>query len=227
MNKNSAVRLSRDSISTLILMAAAGIGITAAGIVFHQSPLRILPLYISLVISFLQSRVNRYAPLLGSFNSLLYAAVYAYYGLLASMAYAVLISCPLQLVTFLRWNKKPYGSSTVFRALTGKQRLLTAAVSVIAGSATLFLLLKLGSSHSVLDTVCTLLGILATILMMLSYVEFSYLTLLGQVFGIALYISMLAQNPEQATYLIYSAYCLVCQINAFINIRRLYAEHQT
>ena len=74
----------------MILLGVTALGITVTGIVFHQAFLRILPLYISLVISLLQSRVNRYASLLGGFNSLLYALVYVYYELYGSAVYAVL-----------------------------------------------------------------------------------------------------------------------------------------
>jgi len=89
-----------------LLLGAAAILITVTGIVFGQSALRILPLYISLVIGLLQSRVSRIAPLIGGINALLYAAVYLYYGLYASALYAVLVSCPMQIATFFSWRKR-------------------------------------------------------------------------------------------------------------------------
>ena len=96
-------------------MTLTGILITISGIYYKQNFLRILPLYNSLIIALLQSRVNRYSNLLGSINSILYAAVYFYYGLLASAFQALLFSFPMQLITFIRWNKNKWEKSTVLR----------------------------------------------------------------------------------------------------------------
>ncbi len=123
MLKKSA-ELSKKDIFIYFLMAVTGILITVTGIYYKQSFLRILPLYNSLIIAMLQSRVNRYSNLFGSINSILYAAVYMYYGLLASALQAILFSFPMQLITFIRWNKNKWEKSTVLRKLTWKQRAL-------------------------------------------------------------------------------------------------------
>ena len=56
----------------IILMAVTAVLITVTGIIFKQSFFRILPLYVSLVIGYLQTRMSRYAPLMGGINSILY-----------------------------------------------------------------------------------------------------------------------------------------------------------
>ena len=113
----------KDNLPFYVLMAITFVLLTIARIYCKQPLLRTLPLYISLVVGFLQSRVNRYAPLIGGFNSLLYAYVYYYFGLMAMAAYALHVSCPIQLITFLQWNKRAYKHSTVFRCMTTKQRI--------------------------------------------------------------------------------------------------------
>ena len=50
----------------------------------------VLPLFFSVFIMFLQSRVNRYAFLIGALNSILYAVAYFYMTLYSSAAYALL-----------------------------------------------------------------------------------------------------------------------------------------
>ena len=85
-------------------MACTGVLITVTGVYFNQSFLRILPLYNSLVIASLQSRVNRYSNLLGSINSLLYTVVYFHYNLYASALSALLFSFPMQMITFIRFK---------------------------------------------------------------------------------------------------------------------------
>ena len=105
-------------------MGCTAVLITASGIYYKQNFLRILPLYVSLVIALLQSRVNRYASMLGSVNSLLYGAVYFYYNLYGSALSAIFFSCPIQVLTFIRWNKHKSGNSTVLRKMTPKQMIL-------------------------------------------------------------------------------------------------------
>ena len=121
----------------LILMLVTAVLITAAGVVFKQSLINILPLYVSLCVGLLQSRVSRTAYLIGACNSLLYAAVYAHFKLYASAAYAVLFSSTIQFATYFRWKSRPQGQSTLFRAMTNRQRLLVARA--LAGNPSLLL----------------------------------------------------------------------------------------
>ena len=205
----------KDNAPLLCGMAVTAIGITAAGL-----------LYVSLVIGLLQSRMIRYASLMGGVNSILYALVYAHYHLYASAAYALLVSCPIQIVTFIRWSRKPWGQSTVFRELTAKQRIVIGAVfaGLLVGLG--IMLPRLGGEHTFLDSAVTLLGILTSVLTMLSYKEYALLMVAGGVFSSALYIAMLPEHPEQATYLIFNLYSLICCTLASFRIRKLYLEQQ-
>ena len=216
----------KDNAPLLFGMAITAAGVTAAGLLFHQSFFRILPLYVSLVIGLLQSRMIRYASLMGGVNSILYALVYAHYHLYASAAYALLVSCPIQIVTFIRWSRKPWGHSTVFRKLSAKQRIITGAVlaGLLVGLG--FVLPRLGGEHTFLDSAVTLLGILTSVLTMLSYQEYALLMVAGGVLSTALYVAMLPEHPEQATYLIFNLYSLVCCTLASFRIRKLCAEQQ-
>ncbi len=216
----------KENLPLLCGLAVTAAGITTAGILFRQSPFRILPLYVSLVIALLQSRMIRYASLVGGFNSILYALVYAHFHLYASATYALLVSCPIQIVTFIRWSRKPWGRSTVFRRLTAKQRLLTVVVfaGLLAGLA--LLLPLLGGEHSFLDSAVTLLGILTSVLTMLAYMEYAVLMVTGGLVSASLYISMLGDHPEQVTYLIFTLYSLTCCVIAGFRIGKLYKEQQ-
>ena len=64
------------TVLSLVLLVVTAVCITASGILYKQPLLHILPLYISLFISLLQSRVNRIAYLIGAGNAILYAIVY-------------------------------------------------------------------------------------------------------------------------------------------------------
>lgn len=218
--------MSKKDIFILVLMVCTAGLITAAGIFYNQSFLRIMPLYISLIIGMLQSRVNRYASLLGSMNSLLYGAVYVYYKLYASAFSAILFSFPIQLLTFIRWNKNKRGQSTELRKLTRKQQVLI-AVGFVAALAVMWIVLPLiGSEYVFLDSVTNLLGILIYFLTMFAYVEYTFLMIINGVIGTALYVTMLNETPETATYLIFSVYSFICIVFAFFEARKLYKIQQ-
>lgn len=210
----------------MLLMAFAAIGITVTGIVYEQAFLRILPLYISLVISLLQTRVNRYASLMGGINSILYALVYLYYHLYASAAYALLVSCPIQIVTFIRWSKNKWKETTVLRTLTWKQRLLTALGFAVVWLGLWLLLSLTDANYALLDTTVSLLGILTSFLMMFAFTEYTGLMVLGCVINIVLYITMMRDTPEQSTYLVYTLYSFVCCCIAYVRARKVYVQQQ-
>ena len=226
MSQTKKTALSKKDIFTFILMGCTAVLITAAGIYFRQSFLRILPLYISLFVALFQSRVNRYASLLGSMNSLLYGAVYIYYNLYGSAFSAVLFSFPIQLLTFIRWNKNKWEHSTMLRKLNLKQRLLILAGSAVALVAMWIVLPLIGSQYVFLDSVTNLIGILIYFLTMFAYVEYTFLMIINGIIGIVLYIEMLQNTPEMTTYLIFSVYSFICITLAFFEAKKLYNSQQ-
>jgi nicotinamide riboside transporter PnuC len=205
-------------------MAVTAILITVTGIWFHQSFIRILPLYVSLVVGVLQSRANRYASLLGGMNSILYALVYVYLGLYASAGYAILFSFPLQIMTFILWSRRKQGESTKFRKMSWGCRIL-----VLIGYLTCFAILRMvlqaaGSSHQLLDNLTSLTGILISVLTMFAFVEYTWLMLPSGMLSIVLNFATMQTNPEQITYVIFSFYSITCVTIQFFRVRKLYAE---
>ena len=220
--KNS--KLSKKDIFIYILMVTTGILITVTGIYYKQSFLRILPLYNSLIIAMLQSRVNRYSNLLGSVNSLLYAAVYFYYKLYASFFSALLFSFPMQMITFIRWNKNKWESSTVLKKLSWKTRILLVASYGIMVFAMWKVLPLLGAEYAFLDSATNILGVYVLFLTMFAYVEYTTCMILNGIIGIALYIAMLENSPETMPFLIFSVYSFICIGFAYFEAKRLYKE---
>ncbi len=219
-----SVLLTKDNLPRLCLMAVTAILITVTGIWFHQSFIRILPLYVSLVVGVLQSRANRYASLLGGMNSILYALVYVYLGLYASAGYAILFSFPLQIMTFILWSRRKQGESTKFRKMSWGCRIL-----VLIGYLTCFAILRMvlqaaGSSHQLLDNLTSLTGILISVLTMFAFVEYTWLMLPSGMLSIVLNFATMQTNPEQITYVIFSFYSITCVTIQFFRVRKLYAE---
>lgn len=210
----------------LLLLGATAAGITITGILFHQNFLRILPLYISLIIALLQSGVNRYAPMIGGINSVLYGFVYMHYHLYGSAAYAFLVSCPVQIVTFILWQRKKWGSSTIFRKMNLKQRIFTAAAFGIALLGIQFVLSQTDADYIFLDSMVTLLGILISFLTMFACIEYTGLMLISGIINVILYLNMMQETPEQITYLVFSLYSLICQCLAYRKANMLYLQQQ-
>lgn len=219
--------MSKKNIFIFILMGLTAILITATAIHNRQNFLQIMPLYVSLIIGMLQSRVSRFASLLGSINSLFYGAVYIYFNLYGSAFSAILFSCPIQILTFIRWNKNKWEHSTVMRKMSVKQRVILAFGFAAALAVMWKVLPLLGSEYVFLDSVSTLLGIIIYFLTMFAFVEYPALMLINGVIGIALYLQMLGDNPEIATHLIFSVYSLICVIFAFFEAKKLYKNQQS
>lgn len=216
----------KANLPRLCLIAVTAVLITVTGILFRQSPLRILPLYISLSVAALQSCANRYASLIGGCNSVLYSVVYLFMGLYASAGYAFFFSCPIQIATFIRWSRSKYGSSTRFRRMTAGQRILVAA-GFLVSFCVLYLLLKAaGSSHQLVDNLASLVGILTSFLTMFAFIEYTWFSILSGCMGIALGIATMAEYPAQITYVVFSTYSLICIILQFFRVQKLYRQQQ-
>lgn len=208
------------------MLPVTAIAITIAGIRYHQSFVRILPLYISLLVVLLQSSVNRYASLIGGINALLYGVVYYHYGLYATTAYTVLFSAPMQFATFVLWSRRAYASSTQLRKMTGRQLTMTALLFLLAFGGLCLVLSVLGSQYMIFDNTVTLLGIWLCVLTLLRFREYSWLSVINSLIHFTLYASMVRDFPEQMTYAIYGVYLVICGVMTFCNVQILYRKQR-
>jgi len=221
-----AKNLSKKDIFIFILMLCTGVLITVTGIYYQQKILLILPLYVSLIIGMLQSKVNRYSCLLGSINSLFYGVAYFYYNLYASALSAVCFSCPIQMITFIRWNKNKRGNSTKLNKLTLKQILLILAGYVVALILMWKILPIIGAEYVFLDSVSNLLGIVIYFLTMFAFIEYTFCMIINGIITIVLYSTMLQATPDISTHLIFAVYSFVCITFSFFEARKLYKSQQ-
>ena len=210
--------------TAILLVTLAAIIVT--GIIFEQKFIRMLPLIFSVFIMLSQSEANRYGYLAGGLNSLLYVAVYISLGLYASAASAALFSFPIQILTFLRWRKRSFESSTVFKKMSNKMRIVLGSAFLGAWIVVFVILRALGSDYAFLDNTSSLLGIVVSILTMLAYIEYSYLWALSSVLSLLLNIQVAIADTGHITYVVYSIYCLYCTVASVINVQRLYKKQQ-
>ena len=226
--KKAAVRFlceNRLLMPTLILLTATGI--TVSAILYDQAFFRILPLYISLFVMAFQSRGLRIAPLVGSINSLLYAAVFFHYSLYASMINSALVAFPFQLYAFFRWTKRKDGATTHFRVMTWRGRLAFIGMLAVAYIPYLFLNRAIGTQHLFLDTAASLFSLSATFLMVLAFWEYTLVASTSFLTQAGMYILMLATLPEQLPYAIYMSYAALCNLRGAVNVREIFNRQST
>ena len=218
---------SKKDIPMIVLMSATAVAVLVTGILYRQPFFRMIPLFVSLFVGALQSRANRHAALIGGINSILYAIVFFTIGIYASAVYALAFSFPVQLVTFILWSKNKYKSTTHFKKLSGRARLLIALAFTVVTVGVIFLLDKVGSLYSVVDSVSSMLGILVSLLTMLAYVEYTYLMIPSGVIGGILCAMTMRNDPGQITYVIFSVYSLICVTKAYFSVKKFYAEENS
>lgn len=216
----------KKNLPSFLLIGCTAVLITVTGIKFNQSFFRILPLFISLFVANLQSRVNRYGSLLGSINSLIYAGVYVYYGLYASVLSALLVSFPIQLLTFIRWNKNKWEKSTVLRRMKPKYLVLTLAGFAVVLVAMWFILPKLGAQYVFLDSTVTVLGTLTSFLTMFAFVEYAFFMVVNCFLNLILYIQMVPDSPDTVTYLVFGVYSFICAVIGAVSVVKIYKAQQ-
>lgn len=210
-----------------IIIAVCFTIILVSGIAVKMDILPMIPLFVSLAVMTLQAKANRYGYLLGGLNACLYGIVDISYGVYASAGSAFLISFPMQLITFMNWNKNSYKKSVVFKKMSAKVRMIAGGIFVLAWIV-LFAVLKMaGSEYAILDNTSTLLGFGVTILTMLAYVEYSYIWLVSGVVSALLNVQIIFNDITRLPYLVYSLYSYYCIILAFINVRKLYKEQNS
>ena len=208
------------------LMLASAIGIAVTTTVVKENALTTLPLYVSLLIGVLTAGANRYANLLGSINCIFYTLVYIYFGLYGQALQALLISCPIQMVTFVMWHRRAYKSSTHFRSLKLWQVLSILALMAVSYVGMSFFLDAAGASYPYLDNAITVISTVQIILALLSFREFSWVALPVCVLLVILDVVMIANEPIRIAYLIYSAHALLCAVRQFFSVRRIYREQR-
>lgn len=198
--------------------------ILTTGIIFHQEFWKMLPLFISLIVMVLQAKVNRYAYLLGGLNSILYAVAYFSMGIRESALSALLMSFPLQVITFILWQRKTQGNVTKLRRLN-----VWAIIGIITVFCASFALMFFKFPHDpdastytiLMDTSTTLLGFVTTMLTLLRFREYIVTQILAVPLSLSMHIMiMLGGNMANITYVIYSVYCAICLAMAFVRIAK-------
>lgn len=213
----------------LVLVSITLVLITTFSIIYSEPIFKVLPLYVSVAVMIMQTFGNRYALLLGSLNSVVYAVVYFFIVKIPAAGISALaISFPLQLIGFVNWSRKPYGNSTMFKKMGKKEWLLSPVVFAALWGIFWVLTVKLPifeSDFPLLDVTTSAFGTYVTILQLLSYIEFPYLNLVNCFLAAYLAIEiMVSGTPGHATYVTQSIYNVICVALTAITVTKIYKE---
>ena len=210
-----------------IYLFVTAIGITATAIVFHIPCYRVFPLYVSLFIMLWQSKVNRFAFLIGGFNSIYYAAIDFCFTLYASALNCLLFSCPMQIISFFSWKKNRVGKSksTTFKRMSWLQRILLVVFLIAVWLGCCFLTNRTSGAVEFLDMAGSLIGILALILTACCFVEYAIFSVISVGITTTLYLIMIFEGTyDIIPFFIYIIYALVCRLLASKNTSVIYKQ---
>lgn len=195
-----------------------GIVMIVFAIIKEQTFFRTLPTLISLVVMLMSARANRFAFLLGASNCVLYTISYFDQQIYFSAASALLVSLPIQIVSFFLWQKHKTSKtqSSLIRMKTW-QIILSVAAVLLAWSGCYFGLARFfGGNSPELDTLLFVLGILVSVLVALRFVEGQYFNIVSCVVSLCMWITICIKTPENVNYLIIAAYNLFRVIQAAV-----------
>ena len=232
---NSVKKFAKDNTFLCIIELVTFTAILTTGIIFHQEFWKMLPLFISLAVMLLQAKVNRYAYLLGGLNSVLYAVAYFSMGIRESALSALLMSFPLQIITFILWQRKTTGNVTKLRKLN-VWAISGIAVAFVLSFTVMFLWFPHDKDATqftvIMDTTTTLLGFITTMLTLLRFREYIVTQIVALPLSLSMHVMiMVSGNMANITYVIYTVYCAVCLAMAAERIakqtRKIKTENNT
>ena len=206
----------------IIIIAITFTAIVTTGIIYKQTPLRLIPLIVSIGVMLLSSQANRYAHLIGGINSLIYGFAYWSLELYATALFSACVSFPLMIITFINWSRHKYKNSTQFKKMSTGLRIFTLALFIIIWLAIYVWYSKINGTYAFLDNTSSLLGMTVTILAMFAYIENTYINIISGKITIIINIEVKQKEPAHITYLIFSLYSMWAIVMAFINVNKLY-----
>ena len=185
-----------------------------------------LPSIITLFVQLMLIGANRYAFLLGGFNSVIYSIVYFIEGVPFSAISALVVSCLPQIYSFFNWSKNSRKTGKVsLRWLPAKYRVLSVVAAMVIWSICYFWL----SKYMVLkipffDTIGFALGLVCAVLSAGRYIESQYISFVSCILSLIMWTILTVQNPSNINLAIICVYNLYCVGQAAVNWTLIYIK---
>lgn len=195
----------------------------------EQSFFKTLPTLVTLGVQLMMCRANRFGFLVGGMNALLYGLGYLSEGLYFTSVNCILISAPVQFVSFINWSKKQTGTNhTELRIMPLRIWIISLAVALAGWAITALLLAPFFKDARMpgFDTFLFAWGLVYSILAALRYVESQYLSAFGGLISIIMWSIICAAQPSNLNYLIINCYSEFMVIKTAINWTKQYRQDQ-
>ena len=222
--KISKKELFIDYIPSLLV----GILIIVFAILQRQAFIKTLPTLVTLVVLIMSVRANRYAFLVGASNSVLYAIAYVIEGVYFSAASALLVSMPIQIISFFVWsNHKDGKTKSKLICMKWWQLLLSILVTFPAWAGCYF---GLGAffegNMAILDSLCFVLGVIISLLVAFRFIEGQYFNIISCIIALVMWIFICIKNPSNVNFLIISCYNLFRTVQGAVNWTLIYKRQK-
>lgn len=196
------------------------LAVTVLSVLFKVEFYNALPLMISTTVMFMQTRVNRYTFILGGLNAIVYSFAFFHMELYGQAAMSLVVSFPLQMITFINWQKHTHKGKTEIKRFS-----LNGRVAVFAGMAVMWTIFYIilsasGSEYIMLDNTVTVIGTVSSVICIFRYSEFAVLQMLTSFINIVLFTNMTFDNTSRVIWLIHSIYTFICATVTFIKTQK-------
>ena len=189
--------------------------------------IKTLPTLVTLIVQVLLVSANRNAFLLGGCNAALYGVSYLLQGLNFSAISALLISSPIQIISFFTWKKNSSGKEVRFKRMSPLVLALTVGL-ILAGWAGCYFGLSrfFDGSYPALDALTFSIGTVVTFIVAMRYIESQYMNTVSCLIALVMYIMMSIKDPTNMSYIVISLYNLVKVLQAAISWTKQYISQK-
>lgn len=198
-------------------MAATAVLIIVVAVWKQQSFIKTLPTLVTLIVQIMIARANRAAFLVGGANCMLYAFSCFSETLYFQAFSAAAISMPLQIYTYFNWKKNSTGNKPHLRELSPAGKMFVGLCIILVWLLfNRFIGGRIDSDYAVLDILLFFIGIAATVLSAIRYVDARYLCLLSCLIDVCLWAIISVKDPRNINYVIISLYNLYRGVETLI-----------
>jgi len=107
---------------------------------------------------------------------------------------SIFFAVPVQFITFLNWKKKAYKTSTTFKRLSGKMRIILSLSLILIYLLFQQLLILIGSSYAFLDNAVSITSMTSNVLCMLTFVEYAPFGLFSAILAAIMSMQLILNN---------------------------------
>lgn len=206
----------------LLPLLMTGICLLICTLIFKQLLIKVLPCFVSLFVLLLSAQANRITFIMGAANCVLYSIGFIMESLWGSVAETLLVSLPIQIISFFVWKKSSKDGLPKIRKLNGKSWLLLAGCFSVGWLLFLCIFRLLNDSSLYLDNTLFVLSLCSAFLGVFGYMETRFITVLSVSVSIVLWTLKTAIDIRNITYVIFNVYSFYTAILGCVIWTRFY-----